>query len=98
MRLREQKGIAARTLSVAIGQNPGYIHDIECGKSLPSLPVFFTICEYLGITPQEFFDFGNTHPSDITQLIEKMKMLNETQVKHITDLVDDLAQVNTPVK
>ena len=34
--LREKKNVSAREMSLAIGQNPGYINNIESGKSLPS--------------------------------------------------------------
>ena len=54
--LRDKKGVSARDMSLSMGQNPGYIHNIESGKSLPSMTGFFYICEYLGITPEEFFE------------------------------------------
>ena len=44
--LREKKNVSAREMSLAIGQNPGYINNIESGKSLPSLPGVFYICDY----------------------------------------------------
>ena len=95
MRLREQKEAAARTMSVALEQNPGYIHDIECGKSLPSLPMFLKICAYLDVTPGEFFDQKNAYPAELSQLIESLKTLTETQLDHITALVRDLAKANS---
>ena len=55
-RLREKKGVSARDMSLSMGQNPGYIHNIESGNSKPSMTGFFYICEYLNITPSEFFD------------------------------------------
>ena len=51
--LRNQKAISARDMSLSIGQNPGYINNIETGKALPSMASFFFICDFLGITPQE---------------------------------------------
>ena len=30
--LREKKGVSARDMSLSIGQNPGYINNIETGK------------------------------------------------------------------
>jgi len=52
--LREKKNVSAREMSLAIGQNAGYINNIESGKSLPSLPGIFYICDYLGISVGEF--------------------------------------------
>ena len=57
--LRTEKKVSARDMSLSLGQNNSYINQIENGKSLPSLQGLFYICEYFGITPQEFFDRGN---------------------------------------
>ena len=46
---------SAREMSLALGQNPSYINRIENGKALPSMQGFFSICEYLQITPGDFF-------------------------------------------
>ena len=35
--LRNARGVSAREMSLSIGQNPGYIHNIECGRALPSM-------------------------------------------------------------
>ena len=43
--LRNQKNVSARDMSLSIGQNPGYINNIETGKALPSMASFFFICE-----------------------------------------------------
>ena len=56
--LRIKKGVSARDMSLSIGQNPGYIRAIECGTTFPTMSNFFYICEYLNVTPQEFFNFS----------------------------------------
>lgn len=45
-RLRELKGVSAQDMSLSIGQNPGYINNIETGKSKSSLEGILYICEY----------------------------------------------------
>ena len=55
--LRLQKGVSARDMSLSLGQSESYINRIESKKMLPSMSVFFYICEYFGISPKEFFDF-----------------------------------------
>ena len=60
--LRMQKGVSARDMSLSIGQSNNYINSIENRKTLPSMRGFFYICEYLEVTPQEFFDEGNPCP------------------------------------
>ena len=89
-KLRNQKGVSAREMSLAIGQNPSYINNIESGKALPSMSGFFFICEYLGITPQEFFDTDSAAPEELRILTDKLKRLDPEQLKNITKLVDGL--------
>ena len=68
--LREKKGVSARDMSLSIGQNPGYINNIESGKSMPSLSGIFYICDYLGITPSEFFDLESQNPTSLNDVIK----------------------------
>ena len=60
--LRMNKGVSAREMSLSMGQSPGYINNIENGVNLPSMTAFFDICDYLRITPKEFFDTGAHDP------------------------------------
>ena len=91
-RLREKKGVSARDMSLSIGQNEGYINNIETGKSNPSLDGILYICEYLGITPAEFFDLDSTNPSKLDAIVKDMKKLNDQQLDIIAALVRDLAR------
>lgn len=91
-RLREKKGVSARDMSLSIGQNEGYINNIETGKSNPSLDGFLYICEYLNVTPSEFFDWESTNPSKLNSIIKDMKKLNDQQLDTIAALVRDLAK------
>ena len=89
-RLREQKGVSARDMSLSLGQNPSYINNIENGKSKPSLSAIFYICDYLGVTPAEFFDLESTNPTKLNVLVKDMKKLSDKQLDMITALVKDL--------
>lgn len=89
-KLRNRKGVSARDMSLSIGQNDSYINRIENKKSLPSMQTFFYICEYLGITPQEFFDEGNPYPERLSALVEKLKRVDEKTLTHIEGIVDEI--------
>lgn len=91
-RLRTQKGVSARDMSLSIGQNPGYINVIENGRALPSLTVFFYICEFLNITPSEFFDLDSSQPEALRELTEKLKKLPPEYLSHIEAIVDGLTE------
>lgn len=90
--LRTQKGVSARDMSLSIGQNPGYINNIETGKALPSMSAFFFICEYLNITPQDFFDTDSKNPEELRSITANLKRLNEDQLKNIAFIVNGLAK------
>ena len=68
----------------------GYINNIETGKSLPSLTGIFYICEYLDVTPSEFFDMDVSNPSKLDAIVNDMKKLDDRQLDTIAVLVKDL--------
>lgn len=90
-KLRTDRGVSARDMSLSIGQNPGYINNIETGKALPSMTNFFYICEYLKISPEEFFDFEVAQPAKFATLVSDLKHLNQKQFDSIASIVSDLA-------
>ena len=76
--LRIQKGVSAREMSLAIGQNESYINRIENKKSLPSMEGFFYICEYLEVQPYAFFDVeNNPRPIQNKRLLAYVNALSE---------------------
>lgn len=91
-KLRAQKGVSARDMSLSLGQANNYINNIENKKSLPSMQSFFYICEYLGVTPREFFDEENACPAQLGELIEDLKKLDARSMEHIAGLVRELAR------
>ena len=92
--LREKKGVTAKEMSIAIGKGRGYISDIEVMKQLPSMKTFFLICEYLGITPGEYFDDTNTDPVSLHKLNRYLKLLNPRQLKNILAIVMDMLHIS----
>jgi len=89
-KLRTQKGASARDMSLSMGQNPGYINNIETGKSMPSLSGFFYICDYLDITARDFFDDGNEYPEQLRAVFQDMQKLNPEQLQNIHAIVKGL--------
>lgn len=88
--LREKKGVSARDMSLSMGQNPGYINNIESGKSMPSLTGIFYICDYLGITPSEFFDMDSQNPTKLNEIIANLKRLDDRQLDTIAILIREI--------
>lgn len=90
--LRLNKGVSARDMSLSIGQSAGYINNIENGVNFPSMTVFFWICEYLGISPCEFFDISIRDPSRINALCEAAKGLSSEQLDHLIAIAKALGE------
>lgn len=88
--LRINKGVSARDMSLSIGQSAGYINNIENGVNYPSMQVFFYICEYLEISPQEFFDVDKVNPTMISELTEVSKGLSNEQLQNLINLAKGL--------
>lgn len=88
--LRTKKNISAREMSMAIGQNPGYINHIETGQGTPSLSVMFFICEYLGVTPSEFFDIHSPNPTKLKKINEYLKQLDDELLDAVEKIVKGL--------
>ena len=89
-KLRTRKGVSARDMSLSLGQTNNYINNIESKKSLPSMPSFFYICEYLGITPQEFFDEGNANPEGLNEFIAQARQLDSRSFEYILGIMKEL--------
>ncbi len=88
--LRMQKNVSARDMSLSLGQANNYINSIENRKALPSMQSFFYICEYLGVTPQEFFDEGNACPVRLRELLDEAKRLDDNALVHLLALMREL--------
>lgn len=91
-KLRMKKGVSSRDMSLSIGQNPGYISNIECGKALPSMAAFFFICDYLNVSPCEFFDTDNENPERVKELLPDLKRLDDDQLTAISSIVRGLVR------
>lgn len=90
--LRLQKGVSARDMSLSIGQNAGYINNIETGKALPSMSAFFYICEFLNISPKDFFDIESSCPEYLAELVNDLKKIDPEQIQHLSYIVKGLIQ------
>ncbi len=88
--LRMAKNVSAREMSLALGQSQNYINTIENHKSDPSMQLFLYICEYLDISPKDFFDEDNKSPKTLDKTVEAVKRLNRDQQKLIIDLAKEM--------
>ena len=85
--LRILKNVSAREMSLSIGLSANYINKIENGKSLPSMAVFFDICDYLNISQTDFFDLENNDPDQVTGMIVGYKRLDNEARETVAGIV-----------
>jgi len=90
--LRAKAGLSAHEMSIAIGRSRNYINQIENKKSLPSMTEFFYICEFLKITPQDFFTADSDNPIKLNEIIAVLKLLDENELSHIGEVIKDIAR------
>lgn len=88
--LRIKKGVSARDMSLSLGQSESYINKIENRRALPSMSGFLYLCEYLGITPKDFFDTDNAAPSKVQNISDAAKKLTEKQAELILQLINEI--------
>ena len=88
--LRIQKGVSARDMSLSLGQSESYINKIENRRTLPSFTGFIYICEYFGITPQEFFS-DCVSPQKTQELLRELEKLTAQQTEHVLQIVKDIS-------
>lgn len=88
--LRQEKGVSARDMSLSLGQSESYINKIENNYTMPSMQGFFYICEYLDISPTEFFSEQNNNPIILKELVESAKRLNGNQLRLLNEFIKSL--------
>lgn len=89
--LRTKKGVSEYKMSQDLGHSKSYIQSISSGRSLPSLPEFLYICEYLGVAPKDFFDTNAEEPQMITKLCSLAKQLPEEDLAVLITMAERLA-------
>ena len=93
-KLRMEKDVSSRDMSLSLGLSESYINKIENEKGLPSMDTFFDICEYFHITPQEFFNMGEPFPLDIAVAVEEMRQMNKEQLSRMIAFMKDINHRN----
>ena len=73
-----------------IGQSDGYINKIESGYSLPSLSGFFYICEFLEVTPYEFFNYYIKDDDKIQKILNILFSLSPRQLDYFFEILNDI--------
>ncbi len=90
--LRIKKGISEYKMSLDLGHSKSYIQSISSGKALPSFSEFLYICDYLGVTPKDFFDAEVAEPQAISNLINLARQLPIEDIEALVSMAERLAR------
>lgn len=88
--LRTKKGVSEYKMSLDLGHSKSYIQSISSGKALPSFSEFLYICEYLGVTPKEFFDTNSNEPQMVCKLMNLTKHLSADDLSVLISMAERL--------
>ena len=88
--LRTRLGVSESKLSYELGHNKNYIRAITVKHAMPSLRGLFSICEYFGMTPSQFFDRDFTPV--MTKAVERMKKLDDEDMEFVVCVLDRLCK------
>ena len=88
--LRMQKNVSEYKMSLDLGHSKSYIQSIASGRALPSMSEFLYICDYLDVSPKDFFDPELKDPVLLEQAVSSMKELSNPDLRLLISIIDRL--------
>ena len=93
--LRNELGISAREMSIELGQNESYINKLETGKTSTSIESFLNICDFLQISPADFFSTCvNNSITDVNEIETYIRQLSSPQTRYLKEFLKDLVKIS----
>lgn len=86
--LRIAKDVSEYQMSLDLGHSKSYIQGISSGKALPSMNEFISICDYLEITPKDFFDNNIDNPVLIQKLLNTINDLQDDDIELLINIAE----------
>lgn len=88
--LRIKKDVSEYKMSTELGHSKSYMQSISSGRAAPSLSEFLYICEYLGVTPKEFFDVSIEEPQLVQKLYNLTRNMSEADLNVLISTAERL--------
>ena len=86
--LRLQKDKSASLMGEELGFGSDYIRHITSREGMPTFEEFFAICDYLEVTPEEFFrEEQNAVPSKYDGVVAELKKLNQRDFNVVMECI-----------
>ena len=90
--LRLSKGVSEYQMSYDLGHSRSYIYNISSGKALPPMAEFLAICDYLGVTPSQFFEETTDDPILLRSAIDDLRKVSKDDLMMIITLARRLSK------
>lgn len=90
--LRLKKGVAEHRMSLDLGHSRSYMQGISTGRALPSMTEFLAICDYLEVTPQDFFDETCSNTYLYSLLKSETRTLPDEDLSLLLNIIERLKQ------
>lgn len=96
-KIRENRGISARQMSLEIGQNKNYINSIEAGHNYPTMHHLFDICNYLHVSPASLLYTDEASAcQERSECLKLLSSLPEHSYSHVLEIIRDLSEHTEP--
>lgn len=89
-KLREEKQVSERKMSLDLGHSTSYIRSITSGRALPSMSEFIYICDYLGVTPMEFFNVEKETTLTQQKAIDYIYKMPDEDIQLLIEIIERL--------
>lgn len=86
--LRIKKGIAEHRMSLDLGHSRSYMQSISSGRALPSMTEFLAICDYLDVSPKDFFDESNPNPPLLEEIDKKIRHFSDDDLILLLNIIN----------
>ena len=80
--LRHRLRVSEHKMSLDLSKSGSYMRSISICKAMPSMHKFLRICEYLGVTPQEFFT-GVGDETDRINIFNRLQDLDDGDIQKL---------------
>ncbi len=90
--LRIKKDVSEYQMSLELGHSRSYIQSISSGRVMPSMKEFLAICDYLDITPMQFFDEDTENPLLVQRAIQGLAWLRDKDLLMLIGLIDRMKE------
>lgn len=80
-----QKGVSEVQMSRDLGRSKGYVQSLTSGRAMPTMKVFFQICDYLRLSPAQFFDVPEE--GEQAEIIRRFLATDRATLRAIDELI-----------